>query len=200
VRTLSSKDYSLFLLLKIPSPWNHIASYKAPEGNLSSNLPEVLESLEMNAVPRSGVVIADKSICHGCGICELACSLSHKGACGPALSSIGVLRDPLAGDFFPETCKQCQFPSCYYTCPVEAIVIEPKTGARVIDGEKCKGCGACAKACPYNELETIIRRDSERGIYFKCDLCTGLNREPICVEACPWKALSYVPANERRGK
>ena len=78
-----------------------------------------------------------------------------------------------------------------------AIVIEPKTGARVIDDERCEGCGACATACPFNEGKNIIKSDPAKGTYFKCDLCSGLDRGPLCVEACPWGALKYVPAAER---
>jgi Fe-S-cluster-containing hydrogenase component 2 len=152
----------------------------------------------MQATPkRSGAILADTSICHGCGICELVCSLSHSGACGPAQSSIHLFRDPLAGEYLLTTCRQCDFPSCYFTCPMGAIVIEPKTGARVIDDERCEGCGACAKACPFNERENVIKPDLARGAYFKCDLCSGLGRAPLCVEACPWGALRYIPANER---
>ena len=157
-----------------------------------------LEVSSMQMTPKkSGTIFADKSICHGCGICELVCSLSHSGACDPALSNIRLLRDPLAGEFLIETCRQCDFPGCYFSCPYGAIVIEPKTGARVIDGERCEGCGSCSKACPFNERGTIVKPDPEKGIYLKCDLCMGLGRGPLCVEACPLCALSHIPAAER---
>ena len=146
---------------------------------------------------KSGVILSDATICHGCGICELVCSLSHSGACGPAQSRIHILRDPLAGEVTVETCRQCPYPGCYYACPFGAIDIDPKTGARVIDDDRCEGCGTCAKACPSNERGTMIRPDPEKGAYLKCDLCSGLGRGPLCVEACPWGALRYVPAAER---
>ena len=150
-----------------------------------------------NAPRKSGLILVDKTICHGCGICELACSLSHSGACGPAFSRIHVLRDPLAGEFVPETCKQCQFPSCYFSCPVGAIAIEPKTGARFIEAEKCKGCGLCARTCLFNENGNMIKLDSTTGKYFKCDLCSSLGQEPICVRACPWGVLNYLSITKR---
>ena len=150
-----------------------------------------------NSPGTSGVVSADKAACHGCGICELVCSLSHNGACGPALSRIHVFRDPLAGEFSPETCKQCRFPSCYYSCPAGAVEIDADTGARVIEADKCEGCGLCAKACLFNEQGTMIKHDPARGIYFKCDLCSSVHSQPLCVKACPWGALSYISSGKR---
>ena len=146
----------------------------------------------MRAPQISNFILTDIKLCHGCGICELVCSLSHNGACGPSLSCIHLFRYPFTGEFFLESCRQCQFPACYFSCPVGAIVIEPKTGARIINSDKCVSCGTCARSCPLNERGTIIRHDPMRGIYFKCDLCSSLNHDPLCVEACPWQALSYV--------
>ena len=65
--------------------------------------------------------------------------------------------------------------------------------ARVTYPEDCTGCGACAKACPFNKEGTVIRLNGESGIYVKCDLCGG---DPKCVPFCPTKALEYVPAAE----
>jgi Fe-S-cluster-containing hydrogenase component 2 len=152
----------------------------------------------MEPVPiKSGVIVTNEDVCHGCGICELVCSLSHNGVCGPSLSRINLQRDPLAGEFVLNTCKQCKFPDCYFSCPVEAIYLEERTGARTIDLEKCVNCGVCANSCPYNEDGDIIKTHPNQDQYIKCDLCSSLKREPICVEACPWGALTYLPPDMR---
>jgi len=145
----------------------------------------------------SNFILTDTKLCHGCGICELVCSLSHHGVCGPSFSCINLLRSPLSGEFSLELCKQCQFPACYFSCTVGAIIIEPKTGARIINSDKCVSCGTCYKACPLNDKGKIIRYDPKQGLYFKCDLCSSLDHDPLCVEACPWQALSYIKVTKR---
>jgi Fe-S-cluster-containing dehydrogenase component len=101
-----------------------------------------------------------------------------------------VNRDFFRADYIPETCTQCEYPACYYVCPVRgALIIDEKTGARVIMEDVCIGCGACSRACPYNARGKIIRYNPEKKKYFKCDLCSG---NPQCVEACRWMALKYA--------
>jgi len=72
-------------------------------------------------------------------------------------------------------------------CPVDgAMIVDPKTGARLIVESKCIGCGECAKMCPFNAEGDIIFLNAKKGAYVKCDLCGG---EPKCVEFCATGAL-----------
>ena len=72
-------------------------------------------------------------------------------------------------------------------CPIEgAMIVDPKTGARLIVESECIACGECAKKCPFNTEGTIIFLDANKGGYVKCDLCGG---EPKCVEFCATGAL-----------
>jgi len=153
--------------------------------------------VEQEALPRSGVIAADAKLCHGCGICELACSLYHDGVCSPSISRMRLRRQPLEGEFLLETCRQCDHPECYFACPTGAVVIEPKTGARTVRGEDCTGCRVCYELCPFNGDGAVIRLSPLGNVYLKCDLCYDRAEGPVCVEACPWKALSYVPAEAR---
>ena len=70
-------------------------------------------------------------------------------------------------------------------CPVEAITINPTTGAKEVSADVCVGCKVCSIACPYG----VINYDADSGVVTKCDLCGG---EPMCVEACPTPALAFV--------
>lgn len=88
-------------------------------------------------------------------------------------------------------CPQCDGAQCVFSCPVKAIFIDEKTGARVIDEARCTGCGACAKACPFNTEQDILTFNPEKGVYVKCDLCIGLDG-PLCVGVCPQGALKYA--------
>lgn len=155
-------------------------------------------------LPKSAVIKVDGQICLECLECELTCSLYHEGVCSPSLSRIHVIFD----DFLPEfpthdVCIQCDWPACYYACVSHhkepAMYIDLKTGARVIDETKCVGCGACATSCPLMPERRIIsyKMVNGRKTYLKCDLCRNRENGPICVEACPPKAITLVPAEAR---
>jgi len=138
------------------------------------------------------VIDYDSNKCVGCGACQYFCSTYHEGAAAPSLSRITLERSVPDLTFITETCKQCVAPSCMEVCEIEgAIYIDEETGARIIDEEKCIGCGLCAIACPFNENGSIIKKDpSDQFRFIKCDLCKGREGGPACVEACGWGALS----------
>jgi Fe-S-cluster-containing hydrogenase component 2 len=86
-----------------------------------------------------------------------------------------------------DTCKQCPHPvPCATACPHDAIVVNEKTGARVVDSAKCTGCKTCQRACPWD----MMSFDEDRNKATKCFLCNG---SPKCVKACPLGALHYIP-------
>lgn len=160
---------------------------------------------------RSGVIAVDNERCLACRECEVACSLVHEGVCNPSLSRIRIeFNDFVPGSPTVIVCKQCDWPACYFACAAlwdePAISIDPVTGARVIDPDLCRGCGACLRACPLTPERTVIglrpREGSEanerRPIYIKCDLCYERSEGPACVQICPGGALTFVPAEKRR--
>ena len=153
----------------------------------------------------SGVIGVDESLCLTCRECEVSCSLYHEDECNPSLSRINILFD----DFVPglpsiTVCKQCDWPACYYACASRwdepAMSIDEKSGARYIDSEKCRGCGACMRACPLTPERAVIsfKKVGNKRVYFKCDLCYDRPEGPVCVEICPGKALTFVSAEGRR--
>lgn len=156
--------------------------------------------------PRSGVIEIDVSRCLACRECEVVCSLAHLGECRPEWSHIQVFFDDFYGGL-PEirVCKQCDFAACYEACADRwdepAIVIDPESGARYVDAERCRGCGACVRACPLTPERQVIhvRRVGRRRVAFKCDLCRDREEGPLCVEICPGGALTFVRAEDRRG-
>jgi len=143
-----------------------------------------LEFLEVHFRKRRALT-ADSKICTGCRTCELICSLSHEGFVDPERARIFIKSNPLNGSFIPMVCHQCSDAPCYYACPESAIEIEKALGVVNIRGERCTGCRACEKVCPYH----VIRFDPERHTAIKCDLCKG---DPQCVEWCPVNALGVV--------
>jgi len=159
-------------------------------------MPEkaTVASMVARDIPESRFEIeVDAAKCTGCGSCELICSLYHDGVNSPSLSRIRVVRDALSGVDSIEVCPQCQGPECMQACPVkEAMIVDDKTGARVIVKEECIGCGNCFRACPFNLEGFIIKHNPAENVYVKCDLCYKRETGPACVEICPQSALRYI--------
>ena len=144
-----------------------------------------------------GVIVVDVDKCTGCRSCEIVCSLYHEGVINPALSRIHVVKDWRGADssiearFLPATCRQCAIAKCADVCPVGAIVADPKTNARIVDEEKCIGCGLCVEACPYTPSRIALNEKKKTA--FKCDLCGG---DPMCIKICNSGALIYQFSEE----
>ena len=130
-------------------------------------------------------IAANPALCSGCRCCELACSLFHYGECNPELAGVYVTKDTFIGDYEVKTCLQCNEPRCQTACPVQAIYIDERTGAAVIDEKNCIGCRVCEEECQFHMVRLIADKD----VYFKCDLCGG---NPQCVSYCPYGALTIA--------
>ena len=142
----------------------------------------------------SGVIVHRCKLCRGCKICELACSAYHEGICSSYLSRIHISADDLNLEFSAEVCAQCKYPSCYFACPQKdvALCIDNVTGVRYINEDECTGCGDCAAACPLPNPPIWQRKVGGSEVFFKCDLCRGRQKGPICIEMCPRNALAFV--------
>ena len=152
--------------------------------------------------------------CTGCRICENFCSFHHEGAVWPARARVTIVAQSNAlslpvlsvvegskgdeGPFTPNVCRQCgalswpkgEDAACAAACPVEAITLEERINAWVVDVEECIGCGVCVEACPYG----AIFLDEELGVPLKCDMCGG---EPECAAMCPSEAIRVRTADSR---
>lgn len=145
-------------------------------------------------VKKSGVIEHNPDLCRGCKICEVACSAYHEGVCSSYLSRIHVVAEDLNLNFPAQTCHQCDYPSCYFACPLrdKALCIDNATGVRYINEDKCTGCGICARACPFPDKPIWEKKAGEKVKFFKCDLCKDRNGGPLCIEVCPRNALTFV--------
>lgn len=147
-------------------------------GNLQDNY--LLKSSE------KGKIVSDSTICTGCRVCELVCSLFHEGVVKPEIARIQVITNDWQGwqsEVYP--CNQCDDAECLAACPTDAIVVDDSTGAKVVDETKCSGCQLCVEACPYTPPR--IRYDTKKNVCVKCDLCGGT---PQCVIFCQEGVLS----------
>lgn len=107
----------------------------------------------------------------------------------------------------PNSCQHCEHPSCMVDCPTGAIGRDPE-GEVFVRDELCTGCGACAKACPWDNIQIAPRPadaprppkahgESYPDVAVKCDLCRSYESGPACVQACPVEAIARIhPAEE----
>ena len=126
----------------------------------------------------------ESHLCRDCQACTLACSLYHEGQCNPGLARLAVTKDMAKYEFHILICQHCDSPECLLSCPTDAMTMDGR-GVVIIHDEECIQCGACAARCPYDAIFYNVAADR----YLKCDLCTGREGGPLCVELCPVGAL-----------
>ena len=152
----------------------------------------------------------DGTRCNGCKTCVMACKDLHDL---PAERSFGRVYEyektsgwtvdengynvpgEMYGYFVAVSCNHCDSPACVEACPTGACMKDGDTGVVSIDQEICVGSGECVTACPY--LAPSLNDETDKGE--KCDGCAGRVADgiaPMCVEACPQRALAFGDAAE----
>jgi len=135
------------------------------------------------------VIFADKALCSGCRVCEMACAnINSSGRNSSSLARLSVEKEYLKGDYQPKVCYQCADPPCLKACPVGALQVDRLRGtyARIIDERTCIGCQECVKACQQYFRPSRSKFDPQRKKAIKCHLCFG---DPQCVKFCPLGTL-----------
>jgi TPP-dependent indolepyruvate ferredoxin oxidoreductase alpha subunit len=128
-------------------------------------------------------VSCDPDKCSGCDICEYICSFEKEKAFNPVKSRIRAIKlNPLS--VMAVTCRACKDAPCVAACPEDALKQSAENGTIMVDEGKCNGCGWCITACQYGAL--TIHPDTKKATV--CDTCEG---DPICVQWCPERALSF---------
>lgn len=145
----------------------------------------------------------DAERCTGCKTCMLACKdykdlpigLAYRkvyevtyGAC--ELTHEGYINNSTVSYNVSLSCNHCKKPACTKVCPTHAMHKDEESGIVLVDHQRCIGCGYCHMACPYN----VPKVDEELGQSRKCDACAErvvTGEKPVCVEACPARALDF---------
>ena len=139
----------------------------------------------------------DQSRCSGCHACAVACKNWNGLPPGP-VKYLRVYEYEKGS--FPNVrihfqwvpCYHCEEPICVSKCPCQAIYKEEEYGAVLIDSEACDGCRICYEVCPYGAL--VFESDEIGAKAQKCTMCIDrleLGEQPICVSACPTRALDF---------
>ena len=107
---------------------------------------------------------------------------------------------PISRYTVTNNCQKCMGKACYNSCNFGAITIGMHQA--YIDPSKCKECGRCAQACPYNAIADLLRPcrkscpvdalqvDQDTGIaVIDDDKCISCGH---CVHSCPFGAIGTV--------
>lgn len=135
----------------------------------------------------------DMTRCVGCRACQVACKDRNN-------LDVGILlrhtRTYETGTFpkvrmynYSASCNHCEHPACIAACPTGAMA-KAADGTVLHDAGRCVGCRACVAACPYGAVQYAA---AESRVY-KCDACASLRAKgenPVCVDACPSRALDF---------
>lgn len=139
--------------------------------------------------------------CTGCKTCEMACRDAYQLGETPSFRRVceasggswapdgAAWRHNVFTYYVSVACNHCDDPVCQQVCPSGAMR-KQEDGFVVLDSDRCIGCGSCAFACPY-KAPSFSR---ELRVMRKCDGCRGrvaAGLDPICVEACPMRALEF---------
>ncbi|MDR2870256.1 MAG: dimethylsulfoxide reductase subunit B [Deferribacteraceae bacterium] len=147
--------------------------------------------------------------CTGCKTCAMACKdykdlptdrnfrRIYEYAGGDWKANGATWQNDVFAYYVSVACNHCAKPVCLENCPSQAIS-KDENGIVSIDEAKCIGCGSCKDVCPYDAPQF----DAASNKMSKCDACKDRTAEtgakPICVEACPLRALDFGSIEELR--
>lgn len=177
----------------------------------------------------------DQDSCVRCGHCAWACAETHDGVSRLVRRGDKIVTQLALAEvaepkslMLPNSCQHCRNPACMIDCPTGAIGRDPE-GEVFIRESLCTGCGACAKACPWDNISMapraggLVAEPAHAGpgtsvdVAVKCDLCRDY-AAPSCVLACPTEAIvrldpqrdfaevgrllgqNFQPGNEKQAK
>lgn len=201
-RSLADRHPDLPLMLRRISEGSH-ERQRAIIQRGANETQHLFRDLYRLQVARSLLVI-DLSTCVRCGHCAWACEDMY-GVSRLVRHGDKVVARVREGEapqslLLPNSCQHCENPACLVDCPTGAIGREPE-GEVFIREALCTGCGACAKACPWDNIQMAPRPPGAprpsglaaeyADVAVKCDECRDYE-SPACVSACPTSSIFRV--------
>ena len=143
----------------------------------------------------------DLQRCIGCRTCQVACKDRRDlQSAGPRPRKV----DSFECGTYPDvslfhlalSCNHCDEPACVAGCPTAALH-KADDGTVQYDADRCVVCRNCMTVCPYGAPQ----HDEDANLIAKCDACKALRdagRNPVCVDACPMRAIEFGELDELR--
>lgn len=143
----------------------------------------------------------DLQRCIGCRTCQVACKDRRDlQSAGPRPRRVDSFECGTYPDVSPFhlalSCNHCDDPACVAGCPTAALH-KAGDGTVQYDADRCVVCRNCMTVCPYGAPQ----HDEDANLIAKCDACKALRdagRNPVCVDACPMRALEFGELDELR--
>ncbi len=151
----------------------------------------------------------DQSRCTGCYACSIACKDWHDIQDNRVQWRSVITHER---GRYPEvylsyvslSCNHCKQPACAAACPASAIMKREQDGIMHVDQEQCLGSQSCSlfckEACPYDIPQFAQDENAKMQM---CTLCTerlAKQKNPVCVDACPMRALDFGLLEELQEK
>jgi molybdopterin-containing oxidoreductase family iron-sulfur binding subunit len=162
----------------------------------------------------------------GCNRCAEACHVAHNVPSIPDRKREvkWIWKEPFRNVFRNEhapaaleskpvlvMCNHCANPPCTRVCPTGATW-KREDGIVMMDWHRCIGCRYCVAGCPHGarsfnwsdprpHLRAVNPEFPTRtkGVVEKCSFCEerlAVGKQPLCVEACPERALIFGDLND----
>ncbi len=151
----------------------------------------------------------DSNACSGCKTCQVACKDYNDLPAGVhwrrvyEISAGGWQKNQdawistVAVYNLSVACHHCIEPACVEVCSPQAMW-KREDGLVLFDISRCTRCLSCKAACIYG----AVRTDPLTSVS-KCNFCVdelARGRPPICVAACPNRALDFGEFSDLRKK
>lgn len=130
---------------------------------------DLKRALTRDAAVRNWVMLIDTRKCVACHACTVGCisenGLPPKVLYRPVFENESGTYPNVTRTFVARPCQQCDNPPCVSVCPNKGKATFKATegvqaGIVAINYEKCIGCAACVKGCPYKA------RSMDTGAYY----------------------------------
>lgn len=156
----------------------------------------------------------DQTRCIGCNACTVSCKDWNQVNPGPVRWRKQENHEKNNGvsvfENLTMSCNHCEEPACLTACAANAITKTDK-GIVIVDRNKCQALKACITACPFAAPHIADDlQEPKKGENWvvdhpmqKCKYCWERiedGNSPVCVSACPVRALDYGDIDDLQRK